>query len=82
MDAKRGRGGRDEHGEGWGDRSRAHSDGASVEWELRDKTGITHTIAHPRSSWNGFNWQAPGWVYSRMTLWVDAFEVIKVLTGN
>ena len=44
MDEKRGRGGRDEHGEGWGDRSRAHSDGASVEWELRDKTDITHTL--------------------------------------
>ena len=25
---------------------------------------------------------APGWVCSRVTLWVDAFEVVKVLTGN
>ena len=24
----------------------------------------------------------PGWVCSSVTLWVDAFEVIKVLTGN
>ena len=36
---------------------RAHSDGASAEWELRDKTDTAHTIAHPWSSWKGFNWQ-------------------------
>ena len=28
-----------------------------VEWELRDKTDITHTIAHPWSLWNGLKWQ-------------------------
>ena len=36
---------------------RAHSDGASVEWELRDKADITLTIAHPCSLWNWLNWQ-------------------------
>ena len=36
---------------------RAHSDGASVEWELRDKADITHTIAHLWSLWNRLNWQ-------------------------
>ena len=45
------------NGLGWDARGRAHSDGASVEWELRDKTDTAHTIAHPWSSWNGFNWQ-------------------------
>ena len=34
-----------------------HSDGASIAREVRDKSDITHTIAHPWSSWNGFNWQ-------------------------
>ena len=45
------------NGKGWDDRRRAHSDGASIAWEIRDKTDITLTIAHPWSSWNGFNWQ-------------------------
>ena len=45
------------NGEGWDDRRRAHSDGASAEWELRDKTDTAHIIAHPRSLWNGLNWQ-------------------------
>ena len=36
---------------------RAHSDGASVEWGLRDNADITRLIAHPWSLWNGFNWQ-------------------------
>ena len=36
---------------------RAHSDGVSVEWGLRDKVDITHPIAHPWSLWNGLNWQ-------------------------
>ena len=38
---------------------RAHSDGASVEWELRDKADITLTIAHSWSLWKGLNWQLP-----------------------
>ena len=32
------------NGEGWDDRRRAHSDGASVEWELRHKTDITRAL--------------------------------------
>ena len=64
------------NGEGWDDRRRAHSDGASVEWELRDKTDITHT--HYCSSMVFVEWTelaAPGWVCSRVTLWVDAFVI-------
>ena len=52
--------------------SGGHSDGASAEWELRDKTDTAHTIAHPWSSWNGFNWQL--WVGFAQG-WVDAFVV-------
>ncbi len=44
--------GKDEQWGGMGWQKGGHSDGASVEWELRDKTDITHW-----SSWNGFNWQ-------------------------
>ena len=32
------------NGEGWDDRRRAHSDGASIAWEIRDKTDITHIL--------------------------------------
>ena len=57
MDEERGRKGKGEQWGGLGWQKRAHSDGASAEWELRDKTDTAHTIAHPWSSWNGFNWQ-------------------------
>ena len=57
MDEKGVRKGKDEQCGGMGWQKGGHSDGASVEWELRDKTDITHTIAHPWSLWNGLKWQ-------------------------
>ena len=57
MDEKGERGGKDEQWGGMGWQKGGHSDGASVEWELRDKRDIAHTIAHPWSLWNGLKWQ-------------------------
>ena len=62
-------------GEGWDDKG-GHSAGANEEWELRNKTDITHTIAHPWSLLIKLvKLAASGWVCSSVTLWVDAFEV-------
>ena len=45
------------NGEGWDDRGRAHSDGASVEWGLgTKKTSHTLLLIHGLLG-NGFNWQ-------------------------
>ena len=54
---------------------RAHSDGVSVEWGLRDKVDITHTYCSSMVFVEWVELAAPSWVCSSVTLWVDAFVV-------
>ena len=75
VDEERERKVRISNGEGWDDRRRAHSDGASVEWGLGTKQ-TSH--AHYCSSMVFLEWvilAILGWVCSGVTLWVDAFVI-------